>query len=380
MPPQLDFSALLSDPAFAEEIAKQAQAEEQAKAIQQQEQLAQSIQTTPMQPPVSAEVLKPVKMSMPEMQQEMYRLMQQSMGGQKEQIEALKQAVAKEQERQAGAGILGKLDLRPFAQAAQAYGATNVAIPAGAPEDRTEMLRKLQKELTTAKGGLTDDQIAFMKTVMEDKKTAQADLSRRNAEVRETKMVVDPLLKLNAQASEVAQNVGQIESVVSQKEIPVQELKQVITKFGKIMGEVGAQTENDRLAYYTPTIEAQVETFFNRLGNVGTVSASDPGVLALVNQLRNIRAQASDGVRRKAMSIREAYGSPGSILAYQFEKGKPGEAAYSGAVKFADTLMGAPKQAKAEEKKESKGPTPSGTPQKDIMSMTKEELKQYLGK
>ena len=355
MPPQLDFSALLSDPAFAEEIAKQAQAEEQAKAIQQQEQLAQSIQTTPMQPPVSAEVLKPVKMSMPEMQQEMYRLMQQSMGGQKEQIEALKQAVAKEQERQAGAGVLGRLDLRPFSQAAQAYGATNVAIPAGAPEDRTEMLRKLQKELTTAKGGLTDDQIAFMKTVMEDKKTAQADLSRRNAEVRETKLVVDPLLKVNEKAGEAAQTMGRIDAIISQPEIPVQELKQVITGFGKLMGEVGTQTDNDRLSYYIPTFEARIQEQFNRFGKVGKVNPNDPGVLALVHQLNIIRDLTAQGVKRKAQAIRDSYGAPGSALSYQFEKGKPGEAAYSSAIKFADTLMGAPKQAKAEEKKESKG-------------------------
>lgn len=354
----LSFAEMLSNPEFMQEF-KDGYARGEA--------LAQSIKETPTQPEVTAEEIQPEKLSQAQMQQKMYQLMQKSMGGQTEQIDALKQAVAKEQERQEKAGVLGRLDLRPFAQAIKQYGATNVVVPTEAPEDRTEILRKLQKELTTARGGLTDDQINFMKTMMQDKKDSQAALSQRNAEVRETKLVVDPLLKLNAQASETAQNVGQIESVVSQKQIPVQELKQVITKFGKIMGEVGAQTENDRLAYYTPTVEAQVEAFFNRLGNVGTVSPSDPGVRALVNQLRIIRQQAADGVRRKAMSIREAYGSPGSILAYQFAEGKPGNAAYSGAIKFADTLMGPPKQAKAA------GPT------KDINAMSKEELKKYLG-
>lgn len=354
----LSFAEMLADPEMMQQF-KDGYARGEA--------LAQSIKETPVQPEVTAEEIQPERMSQAQMQQKMYQLMQKSMGGQSEQIEALKQAVAKEQERQEQAGVLGRLDLRPFAQAMRQYGSTTVAVPTEAPEDRTEILRKLQKELTTAKGGLTDDQINFLKTMMEDKKSAQADLSRRNAEVRETKLVVDPLLKLTAQGSETAQNIGQIESVVSQKNIPVQELKQVITKFGKIMGEVGAQTENDRLAYYTPTVEAQVETFFNRLGNVGTVSASDPGVQALVNQLRVIRQQAAEGVRRKAMSIREAYGSPGSVLAYQFSEGKPGSAAYSGAMKFADTLMGAPKKAQAA------GPT------KDINAMSKEELKKYLG-
>jgi len=171
----LSFAEMLADPEMMQQF-KDGYARGEA--------LAQSIKETPVQPEVTAEEIQPQKMSQAEMQQKMYQLMQKSMGGQSEQIEALKQAVAKEQARQEQAGVLGRLDLRPFAQAMRQYGSTTVTIPTEGPEDRTEMLRKLQKELTTAKGGLTDDQINFLKTMMEDKKAGQLAMSEKNQELR----------------------------------------------------------------------------------------------------------------------------------------------------------------------------------------------------
>ena len=174
--------------------------------------------------------------------------MEQQQAGVRQAQEALR----KEQERQAGLGVLGRLDLRPFAEALRSYGSTSVA-QAQAPEmteaQRQEFLRKLQAQVQGAQEGMTREQVLAMRTMMQDKAGAQAEISRRSAELRETKAVIDPLNKITSKASEFKQTANQIDSVLDQNEIPVAELRQIITRFGRMMGEVGAQTQQDREAY-----------------------------------------------------------------------------------------------------------------------------------
>jgi hypothetical protein len=357
----LSFAEMLADPEMMQEF-KDGYARGEA--------LAQSIKETPVQPEVTAEEIMPPKMSQAEMQQKMYQLMQKSMGQQEKGIEQLRQSVAQEQQRQEAAGALGRLDLRPFAQAMRQYGSTTVAVPKEAPEDRTEILRKLQGAVSQAEQGLTKEQVALMRNLMEDKKSAQADISLRNAEVRETKAVVDPLLKLTAGGSDLLQNIGQIESVVSKKDIPVQELRQIVTKFGKTMGEVGAQTEGDRAAYFDPTIMDRLNIITNKIGLGGTIPSSDPSVQAIIAQMKYNREQAAAGIARKAGGIADTYGSPGSVLQYQFQPGKPGDAAYKKAMKLSEDML-MPRKAEA---------APAGGAMSDAQKKRLQELKAKYGK
>lgn len=364
MAQSLDFSALLSDPAFAEEFKK---------GYARGEAIAQTVATTPMQPPVEgieAPQEMPMASSPKDMQKQMYALLQKSMGQQQSQVEQLKAQAEKEKQRQEQMGVLGRLDLRPFAQALQQYGSTTVAVPKEAPEDRTEILRKLQAAVSQAEQGLTKEQVALMRNLMDDKKAAQADISLRNAEVRETKAVVDPLLKLTAGGSDLLQNIGQIESVVSKKDIPVQELRQIVTKFGKTMGEVGAQTEGDRAAYFDPTIMDRLNIITNKIGLGGTIPSNDPSVQAIIAQMKYNREQAAAGIARKAGSIADTYGSPGSVLQYQFQPGKPGDAAYRKAMKLSEDML-MPRKAEA---------APTGGVMSEAQKKRLQELKAKYGK
>jgi hypothetical protein len=360
----LDFSALLSDPAFAEEFKK---------GYAKGEAIAQTVATTPMQPPVEGIEAQPemqISGNPKDMQKQMYALLQKSMREQQSQVDQLKQQAQKEREKQEQMGVLGRLDLRPFAEALKGYGATGVAVPKEAPEDRTEILRKLDAAVSQAEQGLTKEQVAFMKNIMDDKKSAQADISLRNAEVRETKSVVDPLLKITAGGSDLMQNLGQIESVVFKKEIPVQELRQIVTKFGKTMGEVGAQTEGDRAAYFDPTIMDRLEIITNKFGMGGTIPNNDPSVQAILAQMKYNREQASAGIARKAQGIADTYGSQGSVLHYQFQPGKPGHAAWRQAIKLSqDMLM--PRKAEA---------APAGGAMSEAQKKRLQELKAKYGK
>ena len=297
-----------------------------------------SEEETPEQPPVTADAIRP-DMSEAEIKKKLYEMLGQSMTEQKAQVEALKAQAAKEKAYQEQIGALGKLDLRPFAQAAKGYGATNVYIPTEAPEDRTAILNKLENAVSEAQQGLTREQILALKNMMEDKRSAQAGISRRNAEARETKQVVDPLLKITAAGSNTLEDVRSIEEIITKEQIPVRQLTQIVTKFGKAMREVGTQTEGDAKRYYDPTIEARLQDVLTKFGVDGTVSRNDPSVKAMISTMKINREQAAEGISRKADDIAETYGSPGSIYAYQFQEGKPGYSAVNRAKKLSEQML-----------------------------------------
>ena len=272
----LDFSAMLSDPAFAEEFQR---------GYAKGEALAQSIKETPVQPEVTAEEIMPQKMSQAEMQQKMYQLMQKSMGGQSEQIEALKQAVAKEQARQEQAGVLGRLDLRPFAQAMRQYGSTTVAVPTEAPEDRTEILRKLQKELTTAKGGLTDDQINFLRTQLANQAAArQAGTEERFLAAKDKdifKEVKGQFDQINKDYNEFRSNASTIRSALESGDIA--RLNASIASIARMQGEKGPLAEGDITRNVPATIRNKVEEALYRWQVLGDISyQADPAVLKVI--------------------------------------------------------------------------------------------------
>jgi hypothetical protein len=171
---------------------------------------------TPMQPEVTASVIRP-DMTEAEIKKKLYELLGQSMGEQSLQIEALKAQARKEQALQEQAGTLGNLDLRPFAQAARGYGATNVAVPAEAPVDRTALLSKLQGAVSEAQQGLTKEQVNALKSMMEDKRTAQLEKSQENFDLR---------LRSTINSSEEAKKVRSI-GVLNQKLTALEDLVKV---------------------------------------------------------------------------------------------------------------------------------------------------------
>ena len=318
----IDFSKLLMDPAFQDALS--------------------AMQNIPMQPPVQgiqAMNTADLPQSQKDIQRQIREKFVEAQAQQEQQLNMQRQMLAQELERQGQAGVLGNLDLRPFAQAAKQYGATTAVVPTEAPADRSDVVKQLQEQIQRGQRGLTQDQIGLLRTMMEDRRNAQAETSLRSAELRETKAVVDPLNKITFKASEFKQTANQIDSVLDRNEIPVSELRQIITRFGRMMGEVGAQTQQDREAYYTPTMAAEFNQFLNKLGTQGVVSAKDPSVQAIVNQMRYAKEAAGNDLLYKTQSIEETYGAPDSVVAYQFKKGKPGYGAVQKAYELANSFL-----------------------------------------
>jgi len=290
-----------------------------------------TLSQTPVQPEVTAQAIRP-DMSQEEMQKQLYTLLGQSFTEQSKQIEQLRAQAAKERELQDQMGALGRLDIRPFAQAVRGYGATNVAVPEEAPKDRTEILNKLEQAISSAQQGMTRDQVLALRNMMESKQREGQDrrleTSLRGAAFREMKEGITPFIKLNDVAETAIADFKPMERIFAQKEIPIKELTTIITKFGKRMGEVGAQSEGDRKAYWDPDLGTSFLSAIQKVsGTKQTISRDDPNVQAMINAMNDSKEAMAQGLSSKGEFMTNVYGTPDSPIGYMFQKGKQGDIA-----------------------------------------------------
>lgn len=329
MPQPFDYAKLLQDPNFEENFLK---------GLAQGQALLQTAQDTPMQPPV--EGIPPPDVSMrfsqttlPESDKEIQKLIRQkyleSIGQQEESTKTAKEMLAKEMKRQEQLGALGKLDLRPFAQAVRQYGSTMAVVPAEAPESGQEMLAKLRAEVQKGQQALSADQINFLKTMMEDKRAGQLGMSMRNAQARETKEVTTQLYKLGTAAEDYNKDIDLIRDIVEADEIPVRKLKMIVTKVGKTLGEVGTQTDTDRLSYYKDTIEAYANDLATRFGINGKIDPNDPSIKAIKEVMSTAQKEAGEALGNKANLYKDMMSAEGSPFAPLFKKGASGDVGYT---------------------------------------------------
>ena len=292
----------------------------------------------PMQPPVEG-IEQPsafASMSMTEMpksekdiQKAIRDKFMQAQMQQEEQIKQQQNLLAQEMERQQNLGVLGRLDLRPFAQALQQYGSTTAVVPAAAPADRTEIIKQLQEQVQKGQRGLTQDQIGFLRTMMEDKRAGQLGMSMRNAQARETKEVTTQLYKLGTAAEDYNKDIDLIRDIVDADEIPVRKLKMIVTKVGKTLGEVGTQTDTDRLSYYKDTIEAYANDLATRFGIDGKIDPNDPSIKAIKEVMSTAQKEAGEALGNKANLYKDMMAAEGSPFAPLFKKGASGDVGYT---------------------------------------------------
>ncbi len=309
--------------------------------------------TTPQQPPI-----QPVGGE--DLDAEVNRLYMESLQKQRDQADALKNRLAAEISDPRNSSI-AKLDLRPFAQAMRGYGSTTAAVPTEGPEDRTNMQLALEKMIGQAESGITDDQLAFMKSRLEaknalerqkmddmkfrmllSKKDGTQDRFDRGELFKTSKDIADKVYKVGSAASSLQQNIDQIEKTTALEQIPVQQLRQVITKFGKVMGEVGAQTEGDRASYFDPTIIDKFNQYLTKAGGGGTISRNDPNVQAMIEQINNAKEAAADGLYRTKDLMEVTYNAPNSPYRQVFEPGGVGESGLKAIDKLRQGLTPAP--------------------------------------
>jgi hypothetical protein len=151
----IDLTALMNDP-------------ETLKLIQEQ-----AMSTTPMQPQVQGIGMPELPKDEKQIQKLIRQKFLESQFQQQQAVEESKRLLAEEMQKNQELGVLGRLDLRPFAAAARQYGATTAVVPTEAPADNKELMAKLRSEIQKSQQGLSQDQIDFLKTMKEDKRTQQ---------------------------------------------------------------------------------------------------------------------------------------------------------------------------------------------------------------
>jgi hypothetical protein len=271
-----------------------------------QEAQAAAMAQTPIQPEVQG--IEEPKMSasfsmtsLPQSEKEIQAAIRQkfmeAQAQQEEQVKQHQDALTKEMQRQEQLGVLGRLDLRPFAQALQQYGSTTAVVPTEAPKDRTAVIEKLREQIQKGQRGLTEDQLGFLKTMMEDKRNAQAAMSESNQQLR-----IRSLVNTSEQAKKI-RNIGSLNKKLAGLEELVQKTGAELTGKEKAAldsafkdAEVAWKEAANLGALQGPDIEmirgalGESPTSLRGIGRYG-ISGGKEGLLS---KIRGARQRASD--------------------------------------------------------------------------------------
>lgn len=296
----IDFSKLLNDPAFQDVL--------------------MNMQNIPLQPNVegisSSMAMTELPQSEKEIQKQIREKFLQSQAQQEEQLKLQQRMLAQELARQKEMGVLGNLDLRPFAQAAKQYGAQTAVVPTAAPEERTEVMQKLQEQIQRGQRGLTQDQIGFLRTMMEEKRSAQAGLSAANLDKRlfdtarnEIMKPVNDLQKATGQYNFVK---GEILSGQPSR------INRALSQYARIMGQTGVLTDNDiRLQLPSTFVGALDRAYSFVTGNVSGAQLPEDIVQDLLKTLDEGNSQLKAASDNKVDTIYSSFATEFSPYAAQ---------------------------------------------------------------
>lgn len=247
---------------------------------------------------------------------ELYQKLKESMDSQKANIEATKAALKAEELNPANSG-LAKLDLRPFAEAMRGYGATSVAAQA-APEDRTEIQRKMRNDLRIAQGGLTDDEVNFLKTQMSDKQSDRQNATQNRflaaqdtQAFNKVKSAFDaPIKDLN----EFNQNLYSVKEALASGDIG--RLNANLSAIARMQGEKGPLSDGDISRSVPPTMRNKVAEAIQKWKSDPEFQA-DPAVLKVIAEnVGALESAAKNKYTNRLEQQRDLFaGAPGN---YEF--------------------------------------------------------------
>jgi hypothetical protein len=352
--------------------------------------LAQTMEQTPMQPDITAESIQPepqyiepatttytgfkdaapVEPSIyekmqgavnPKDQQKLlYQLMSQSMQQQQEGIRQAQEALKKEQERQAKMSALEKIDLRPFAEAIRSYGSTTVA-PVAAPEmtetQRQEMLRKLQAQVQGAQEGMTKEQVAALRTMMQEKdakSNMQALLSMGNQEMRAFENVQRKFDKPIKDINDFYQSHDAVKSALDSGDIYA--IQSSLSNYARMSGEKGVLTDEDIKRVMPANLQNKFAIWWSRIKSDPTVKAPEGVIQALNSGLGRLRT-AAETKARKSLELAKGQASKGPGVYKKYANDIFEEASQSIRSKEAEageSLMPSPDVFKAEDERRAK--------------------------
>jgi hypothetical protein len=305
----INYAEMFSDPEFLRQM---------------QEAQAAAVAQTPMQPQVQGIEAPSMSASfsmteMPKSEKDIQNAIRQkfmeSQAQQEEQMKQQKALLAQEMERQKQLGVLGRLDLRPFAQALQQYGSTTAVVPTSAPTDRLDAIKQLQEQVQRGQRGLTQDQIGFLRTMMEDKRNAQAALSQGNQDIR----IFQDIKKSYNKPIEDINTFYQAHDVVNSalESGDVTAIQSALSNYARMSGEKGVLTDQDIIRVMPSNLKTKAAKWWSAVSSDPTVQAPADVVEALRKGLIRLKSAAETKTKKSMELIKsEAEQGPGVYPKY----------------------------------------------------------------
>lgn len=230
---------------------------------------------------------------------------------QQQEIEQAKNRLAIEQAKQAEAGVLGNLDLRPFAEAARQYGAATAVVPKEAPESNAAMVEKLRQEVIKNQQGISEDQVKFLKTMLDEKNAKsnmQALLSMGNQEMRAFENVQRKFDKPIKEINDFYQSHDAVKSALDSGDIYA--IQSSLSNYARMSGEKGVLTDEDIKRVIPVNLQSKFAVWWSKIKSDPTIKAPEGVVEALSSGLGRLRT-AAETKARKSLELAKGQASRG---------------------------------------------------------------------
>ena len=237
---------------------------------------------------------------------------------QEEQVKQQQNLLAQEMERQKNLGVLGRLDLRPFAQALQQYGSQTAVVPTAAPADRTEIIKQLQEQVQKGQRGITQDQIGFLRTMMEDKRSAQAALSQGNQDIRVFENVSKKFDKTQQELADFYQAHDAFKAAIAAGDVAA--IQSSLAAYARMTGEKGPLSDTDIGRTITPTFANSFAKFRSKVLSEPETPMPPETLKTLTEGIERLRQAAEEKTKERIKAAkRQASVGPGLYKKYAEE-------------------------------------------------------------
>jgi hypothetical protein len=234
---------------------------------------------------------------------------------QEQQIKQQQALLAQEMERQQQLGVLGRLDLRPFAQALEKYGSTTAVVPASAPVEDMSMVEKLREQIQKGQRGLTQDQVNFLRTMMEDRRSAQAALSQGNQDIRVFENVSKKFDKPQQDLADFYQAHDTLKSAIASGDVA--SIQSSLASYARMTGEKGVLTDQDIGRTITPTFAMSFANLRSKIFSEPNTPVPEETLKTLLGGIERLRKAAEDKTAERINAAeRQTSTGPGLYKTY----------------------------------------------------------------
>lgn len=237
---------------------------------------------------------------------------------QEAQANAMRAMLAQQMIQEGQKGVLGNLDLRPFAQATKQYGATTAVVPTEAPEDGRNMMVKLQQALAEQQQGLGKQQLDYIKAQLEAKQQRGVLQALQSEENRKMRVFENVSRKFDKPVQEIADFYQAHDSFKSALQAgDIASIQSALSNYSRMTGEKGVLTDQDIARVITPTLSLKFAQLRSKLLSDPNTPVPTEIIAALGSGLDRLKQAAETKLKSRVDAAeRQASAGPGLYKPY----------------------------------------------------------------